>query len=166
MEDEKIWKITGIKFHDPDDLHEVVKAEVGVTGRFLSFVSEAPTGIRRRAFFSVLAVSPDRLMRRMIKGKVIRGLNEKAAKNIIGIINKRLWPTGKILMVARRETSDGKEVVIYKRRNKGPTDSHDEMQTPTLIMGGENAHSEITAVTATPTHYRFSPRRRQSDTQT
>ena len=159
METETTWKITGMKFYDPEDLRTVVKAEVGVTGRFLSFVSEKPTGMRHRADFSVIAHSPDGTMRRLIKGKVIRGVNERAAKNIIGIINRRLWYTGKILMISMRETTDGKEVVIYKRRDKKPSDSHDELQTPTLIMGGKNAQSEITAVTATPTNDGFSRRR-------
>jgi hypothetical protein len=163
METETTWKIDGMKFYDPDDLGTLVKAEVGVTGKFLSFVSESPTGIRRRADFSVIAKSPDGMMRREFRGKVIRGLNEKAASRIIGIINQRLWRTGKILLIARRETSDGKETVIYKRRDKGPSEFRDDQQTPTVIMGGDT-ESEITAVTATPTNDRYSRRPRRSDT--
>ena len=162
MKENKIWKITGMKFHDPDDLGTIVKAEVGITGKYLSFVSEAPTGIRHRADFSVIAKSADGTERRLIKGKVIRGVNERAAKRIIGIINQRLWRTGKILLIARRERSGDKDTVIYKRRDKGQSDSHDDLQTPTLIVAGRNVHSEITAVTATPTNDRFS--RRRSDT--
>jgi formamidopyrimidine-DNA glycosylase len=160
MEDETTWKITGMKFYDPDDLKTVVKAEVGVTGKFLSFVSESPTGIRHRVDLSVIASSPDGTMRRLIKGKVIRGLNERSAKRIIGIINHHLGHTGKILMIARRETSDNRETIIYKLRDKELTGSHDDQQTPTLIMAHDK-HLEITAVTPLPPWY--ANKRRGSD---
>jgi len=44
----------------------------------------------------------------LIKGKVIRGLNEKSAKRIISMIIIGSGTPGKILMIARRETSDGR----------------------------------------------------------
>jgi hypothetical protein len=161
MENEKAWRISGMKFHDPDDLMTVVKAEVGITGKFLSFVSESPKGVRHRADLSVVAHSPDGTGRRLIKGKVIRGLNEKSAKRIISMINHRLGHTGKILMIARRETSDGRETIIYKRRDKKLIGSHDDRQTPTLIMEKKDMHSEITAVTPLPPWY--ANKRRGSD---
>ena len=160
MADKKSWTISRIKFHDPHDLDRVVKAEVGVTGEFLSFVSESTTGTRHRVNLSVIASSPDGTARRLIKGKVIRGVNERSAIRIIDSINRQLWPTGKILMIARRETSDGKDVIIYKRRERKPSDSHDEMQTPTLLMA-HDTHSEITTVTALPSWY--ANKRRGSD---
>jgi len=151
MENGTTWKIAGFRFSDPKEMSAVVKAEFGVTGKFLSFILESASGVRRRADLSLTIESQDGKQHREISGKVIRGLNRNHAEHIIGVVNSHLRSTDKVLKIARFETQDGKETIIYKRRDTKPGTAFDIEQTPMVFtMVAHSANTDITAIKTMP----------------
>jgi hypothetical protein len=138
------WKPTGLTFIVPGEFGRLIQAEVGITGRYLSFVVVSPTGERRRAEITVTAETADGAQHRQASGKVIRGIDEAAAKQLIDRINKDLSRTGTILKETRRETTGNQILAVYKRRDRHSIPPPCGEQTPELFR--HNPNTEITAV--------------------
>lgn len=143
MADNITWRATALAFAVPDDINRLIKAEIGLTDGYLSFIALTAAGECRRVEISVLSESEDGTRHRKVTGKLIRGLDEETAKHVIAKINTALIGSGTILKEARRETAEGKTIIVFKRLDPYALTPPDD-QTPMLLTRNQN--TEVTAV--------------------
>ncbi len=137
------WHAVKVAFVRADELKHLIKAEIGLTDRYLSFVALMPNGERRRAEIRVASESGDGTQHRETTGKLIRGLDETGAKKMIARINRALAGSGTVLKEVRREVVNGKKLVVYKRRDPRALAPRDD-ETPAPVVHDQN--TEITVV--------------------
>jgi hypothetical protein len=139
------WRVVRMAFADPGDLRYLAGAEVGLTDRYLSFVTAPPTGERHRPVINVSCESGDGKQRREISGKVVRGLDGTTAQKVIALINSALAGSGArlVLQEVRRKIVGGKAVIVYERRDpRFPKPSNDSTPPP----ASQDSNSDVTAV--------------------
>ena len=147
MEAEIKWKVIGFTFFEPNDFKDIIRVEYGVSSRYLSFIKMATVQNWIRVRLYLLLENPEGNLHRKISTLAIRGLDEQAAVKFIDKVNIKLSWFGFNLAEVRRDTVDGKEVAIYKRRYLYLPGQPDDPNTPAIIT---DPHAEITVVKPIP----------------